>query len=60
MNYHSGVRLYPVTASDHCFAVWTADWTASAFDDVRLIPMVHDNVFQLALNTLDQKLTKGG
>ena len=56
MNYHSGVRLYPVTSSDHCFAVWTADWTASANDDVRLIPMVHNDVFQLALDSLDAKL----
>jgi uncharacterized protein YndB with AHSA1/START domain len=56
MNYHSGVQLHPVTASGHCFAVWTADWTASANDDVRLIPMVHDDVFQRAFDTLDQKL----
>jgi hypothetical protein len=56
LNYHSGVQLHPVTASDHCFAVWSADWTASANDDVRLIPMVHDDVFQRALDTLDQKL----
>jgi hypothetical protein len=56
LNYHSGVRLYPVTASDHCVAVWTADWTASATDDLRLIPMVHDDVFQCALDTLDRKL----
>ena len=58
MNYHSGVRLYPVTASGHCFVVWTADWVASANDDVRLIPMVHNEVFQRALDTLDQKLAR--
>jgi hypothetical protein len=46
-----------VTASGHCFAVWIADWTASANDDVRLIPMAHDDVFQRALDTLNQKLT---
>jgi hypothetical protein len=57
MNYHAGVRLYPVSASDTCFAVWTADWTASANDDVRLIPMVHDDVFQRAFDTLDVKLS---
>jgi Polyketide cyclase / dehydrase and lipid transport len=57
MNYHSSVRLRPVTASGHCFAVWIADWTASANDDVRLIPMAHDDVFQRALDTLNQKLT---
>jgi uncharacterized protein YndB with AHSA1/START domain len=56
MNYHSGVRLHPVTSADGCLAVWTADWTASANDDVRLIPMVHDEVFQKALDTLDAKL----
>ncbi len=56
MNYHSGVRLHPVTSVDGCLAVWTADWTASANDDVRLIPMVHDEVFQRALDTLDVKL----
>ena len=56
LNYHAGVRLHPITSADACLAVWTADWTASANDDVRLIPMVHDNVFQLALDTLDAKL----
>jgi Polyketide cyclase / dehydrase and lipid transport len=56
LNYHSGVRLYPVTASGECFAVWTADWVASANDDLRLIPMVHDDVFQRAFDTLDAKL----
>ena len=56
MNYHAGAQLYPVTASDTCFAVWTADWTASANDDLRLIPMVHNDVFQLAFDTLDAKL----
>lgn len=56
LNYHSGVRLHPLTASNGCFAVWTADWTASASDDLRLIPMVHDDVFQRALDTLDARL----
>lgn len=55
-NYHSGVALQPVTASGGCFAVWMADWTASADDDLRLIPMVHDDVFQRALDTLDTML----
>lgn len=56
INYHAGVRLHPVTSSNHCLAVWTADWTASANDDARLIPMVHNDVFQLAFDTLDAKL----
>ena len=53
MNYHSGDRLYSVTASDACFAVWKANWTVSANDDTRLISMVHHEVFQRAFDTLD-------
>jgi hypothetical protein len=45
-----------VTASNTCLAVWTADWTASANDDLRLIPMVHNDVFQRAFDTLDAQL----
>ena len=56
LNYHAGARLYPISASGHCFATWTADWTASATDDVRLIPMVHNDVFQRAFDTLETKL----
>jgi hypothetical protein len=56
LNYHAGVRLHEVTSSDACFAVWTADWTASAHDDVKLIPFVHDEVFQRAFDTLAAKL----
>ena len=56
LNYHAGVRLYPVTAADTTFAVWTADWVAASTDDVALIPMVHQDVFQKAFDTLNEQL----
>ncbi|MFN4154188.1 MAG: SRPBCC family protein [Paracoccaceae bacterium] len=56
LNYHAGARLYPLTDTGHTFAVWTADWVASAQDDLELIPNVHHNVFQKAFDTLDQQL----
>jgi uncharacterized protein YndB with AHSA1/START domain len=56
LNYHAGVRLYDVTASGGCCAVWTADWTASPQDDLTLIPFVHNEVFQRAFDTLAAKL----
>lgn len=56
LNYHAGVRLYPVTADDATFAVWTADWVAAPADDVRLVPDIHANVFQKAFDTLDGML----
>lgn len=59
MNYHAGARLWPVTADNSTLAVWTADWVASPNDDVTLIPLVHDHVFQLALDTLEAKLQAG-
>jgi hypothetical protein len=57
LNYRAEVRLHDVTSSGECFAVWTADWTASANDDVQLIPFVHHEVFQHAFDTLGAKLT---
>jgi hypothetical protein len=59
LNYHSGVQLYPVTASSRTFGVWTADWTASANDDVALIPDIHNNVFQKAFDTLNERYFGG-
>ncbi len=59
LNYHAGVRLYPVTAGNRCFAVWTADWTASANDDAVLIPQIHDGVFLKAFNTLNERFFAG-
>jgi carbon monoxide dehydrogenase subunit G len=53
LNYHAGARLYPITDSNRTFAVWTADWVASANDDVILIPDIHSNVFQKAFDTLN-------
>jgi hypothetical protein len=55
MNYHAGARLYPITSTGQSLAVWTADWVASANDDVTLIPLVHNEVFQLAFDTLNRK-----
>ena len=53
LNYHAGLRLYPVTADNTTLAVWTADWVASPQDDLTLIPTVHEKVFQLAFDTLN-------
>ncbi|HUC18062.1 MAG TPA: SRPBCC family protein [Acetobacteraceae bacterium] len=55
LNYHAGVRLYPVTATNETLAVWTADWTASPNDDLALIPTVHHDVFQRAFDTLNER-----
>jgi len=57
LNYHSGVRLYEVTGQDWCCGVWTADWVAAPQDDLRLIPFVHNEVFQRAFDTLAAKLS---
>jgi uncharacterized protein YndB with AHSA1/START domain len=59
LNYHAGLRLYPVTSGDGCCAVWTADWTASPLDDLQLIPFVHNDVFQRAFDTLAGQLSRG-
>ena len=56
LNYHSGVRLYDVTAQGWCCGVWTADWVAAPQDDLQLIPFVHNDVFQRAFDTLAAKL----
>jgi uncharacterized protein YndB with AHSA1/START domain len=60
LNYHAGPRLYPITATDQTFAVWTADWTAAPEDDLVLIPTVHEQVFQKAFDTIDQRWFKPG
>lgn len=57
MNYHAGVKLHPITATDETFAVWTADWTASPEDDLTLIPTVRDAVFHKAFDTLHAQLS---
>ncbi len=49
MNYVSGPRLWPVTADNTTFGVWTGDWVASPQDDLVLIPRTEQNVYQRAL-----------
>lgn len=58
MNYVSGPRLWPVTADNSTFGVWTADWVASAHDDLVLIPRTEANVFQKAFATVEKNLSK--
>ncbi len=59
LNYHAGARLYPITDTGTTFAVWTADWIAAPNDDVRLIPMVHQDVFQKAFDTMNARFFGG-
>ena len=56
MNYVSGPRLWPVTADNTTFGVWTGDWVASPQDDLVLIPRTEANVYQRAFATLEAKL----
>ena len=60
LNYVSGPRLWPVTANDTTFAVWTGDWDAGALDDLQLIPNTEANVYQKALATLEKNLRAKG
>jgi carbon monoxide dehydrogenase subunit G len=59
LNYHAGAHFRPITDSNCTFAVWTADWTASPNDDVALIPDIHQNVFQKAFDTLNERFFPG-
>jgi hypothetical protein len=59
LNYHAGPRFYPITSSNKTFAVWTADWVASPNDDANLIGAIHQNVFQKAFDTLNERFFKG-
>lgn len=56
LNYVSGPRLWPVTADNAAFGVWTGDWTASPQDDLVLIPRTEQNVYQRAFATVERKL----
>lgn len=56
MQYVSGPRLWPVTADNTTFAVWTGDWIASPHDDLTLIPRTEENVYQRAFATLEKRL----
>jgi uncharacterized protein YndB with AHSA1/START domain len=48
INYVSGPRLWPVTATNETFGVWTGDWQASPQDDLTLMPNTEQNVYQKA------------
>ena len=54
MNYVSGPRLWPVTADNSTFGVWTGDWVASSEDDLTLIPRTEENVYQRAFAELEK------
>jgi uncharacterized protein YndB with AHSA1/START domain len=57
LNYVSGPRLWPVTADNSTFGVWTGDWVASAHDDLVLIPRTDANVYQKAFATVGKNLS---
>jgi hypothetical protein len=57
MHYVSGPRLWPVTDGNGCFGMWTGDWVASPQDDVTLIPMVTNDVYMKAFDTVARQLT---
>lgn len=54
INYVSGPQLWPVTADNTTFGVWTGDWDASAQDDLVLIPRTEQNVYQRAFATVER------
>ncbi len=54
INYVSGARLWPVTANNTTFAVWTGDWEASPRDDLTLMPNTEMNVYQRAFAELER------
>ena len=56
INYVSGPRLWPVTADNSTFGMWTGDWDASPQDDLVLIPGTEENVYQRAFATLEKNL----
>lgn len=55
-DYHSEVRLRPVTETNHTFAVWTGDWDATPEDDRTLRPLFERDVYQTGLATLEAAL----
>ncbi len=57
--YVAGARLHRVTDGDRTFAVWTADWAATAEHDPELQKNVHENVFQKAFDTINERYFKG-
>jgi uncharacterized protein YndB with AHSA1/START domain len=54
MNYVSGPRLWPVTADNSTFGVWTGDWVASPHDDLTLMPNTEENVYQRAFASVEK------
>ena len=54
MNYVSGPRIWPITATNQTFAIWTGDWVASPHDDLWLIPTAENEVYQKAFTTLNE------
>jgi hypothetical protein len=59
LNYVSGARLWPITATNETFAVWTGDWDASPHDDLDLMPNTERNVYQKAFATLNERFFAG-
>lgn len=55
LNYVSGPRLWPVTADNTTFGVWTGDWVAAPQEDAGLIPNIEANVYQKAFATVEKK-----
>jgi uncharacterized protein YndB with AHSA1/START domain len=58
LNYVSGPRLWPVTANNTTFGVWTGDWDTSPQDDLVLIPRTEQNVYQKAFAGVEALLAK--
>ncbi|MEI8145148.1 MAG: SRPBCC family protein [Alphaproteobacteria bacterium] len=58
LNYISGPRLWPITATGETFAMWTGDWDASPHDDLNLMPTAENEVYQKAFATLNAKYFK--
>lgn len=58
LNYVSGPRLWPITATNETFAVWTGDWDASPHDDLALMPTAENEVYQKSFATLNAKYFK--
>jgi uncharacterized protein YndB with AHSA1/START domain len=56
INYVSGPQLWPVTADNSTFGVWTGDWDASPQDDLILMPRTEMNFYQKAFSILEQNL----
>ncbi len=54
INYVSGPRLWPVTADNTTFGVWTGDWQASPQDDLVLMPRTEMNVYQRGFAELEK------